>query len=392
MFRRAFDVGSCKVVDTIDDKIAAVDGTFSFPSFDIPPLVISSYLDYLFTSYAVENIFNKGGSKKEEATTVQKTEADVNGTPDSLKPNGLSACGSVRKTEDNTVQSSDCRESSRGCEEGKEKGQSKLATKITTLAEEKSNKDSCEASGSRGNQCDGKAQESEVKKQFSKQKSMPAEERYGKSCEASGSGVNQSSSKKVQVNGVEKQLTKQKSMPADERYSRESNGLDDRPQKKQKVDGSVRVPDGRNTNVSQNIRSDGKRDAESFKRPRDKVAGDDVPPEKPGFVTKKRDVGVSVSEGKHAKVATDKGLSKKPSFDGKLLKRGEDKVLADDYARKYQVIEVNQRPNSVSLDLFVCCGVVVIFCRSSHYISTSYNNACICKHGGSSNRFLFPFH
>uniref|UniRef100_A0A1J3GBR0 BAH domain-containing protein n=1 Tax=Noccaea caerulescens TaxID=107243 RepID=A0A1J3GBR0_NOCCA len=335
VFRRAFDVGSCKVVDTIDDKIAAVD---------------------------VEYIFNKAGSKKEEATSVQKIEADVNGTPDSLKPNGLSACGSVRETVDNTVQSSDCRESSHDPEEGKEKGQTQLATKISQLGEEKSNKDSsvqertshhnehdsCEASGSRINHCDGKAQESEGKKQFTKQKSLPAEERYSKSCEASGSGANHSSSKKVQVNGVEKQLTKQKSMPAEERYSKESNGLDDRPQKKQKVDGCVRVPDGRKTNVSQNIGSDGKRDTESFKRPRDKVAGDDVHPEKPSFVTKKRDLGASVSEGKHAKTATEKSLSKEPSFDGKLLKRGEDKMLADDYARNYQVIEVNKRPNSVN--------------------------------------------
>ncbi|XP_024011169.1 protein ANTI-SILENCING 1 [Eutrema salsugineum] len=334
VFRRAFDVGSLKFLNTIDDKIAGVDVKF---------------------------IFNRAGSKKEE-TAVQKIEADRNGNLDSLKPNGLPACGSVRKTEDNSIESSDCRGSSYDRKEGKEKGLIQLATKESTLAEEKSNKDSgvqegtahkerdsCEASGSMGNHCDGKAQDSEVKKQFTKQKSMPPEERYSNTCEASGSSVNHSNAKKAQVNDVRKQLTKQKSMPAEERYSRESN---DRPQKKQKLDGCVTVPDGRNTNMMQNTSSAGKGDRESFKRPRDKVTGDGVSPEKPSFVKKKRDLGVSVSEGKDANIATEKVLSKKPSFDGRLLKRAEDNMLADDYKRNYQVIEVSRKPEAVNSKWF----------------------------------------
>ncbi|KAG2300583.1 hypothetical protein Bca52824_037055 [Brassica carinata] len=310
VFRRAFDVGSCKVLDTIDDKIAGVD---------------------------VKSIFNRAGSKK-EATHVQKIQAGVIGSPDSLKPNGLSDCGSVRNTEDNSNESSDCRESSSGRREGKE-----------NFADERSNKDpsvqqntiehvSCEASGSRGDHFDGKAQESEVRKQFTKQKSMPAEERYDNSCEAPGS---------------KKPLTKQKSMPAGERDSRESNGLDDRPQKKQKLDGSVTVSNGRNTNVlQQNVSSDNKRDTDVFKRPRDKVTGGEDPPEEPSFVKKKRDLGVSVSEGKDAKTGNDKGLFKKPSFDGKPLKRAEDKVVEIDYKRNYQVTEVSRKPDAVNSKWF----------------------------------------
>ncbi|CAH8391429.1 unnamed protein product [Eruca vesicaria subsp. sativa] len=343
VFRRAFDVGSSKVLDTIDDKIAGVDVTL---------------------------LFNRAGSKQ-EATAVQKIQEDINGNLDSLKPNGLLACGSVRETEDNSIESSDLRESSYGREERKEKSKSQLA-------EERSNKDSsvqkntahrkehdaCEASGSRGNHCDGKkAQENEVAKQSTKQKSLPAEARYSNTCEASGSRVNHSDSEKPQANDVRNPFTKQKSMPTGERYSKESNGLDDRPQKKQKLDGSVTVPNGRNTSILQNIGSDGKRDTDSFKRPRDissdgrrdtdsfkrprdKETRDEVSPEKPTLVKKKRDLGVSVSEGKDAKTATEKGLAKKPSFDGKLLKRAEDETLADDYERGYQVIEVKQKPDA----------------------------------------------
>ncbi|KAL0842943.1 hypothetical protein Bca101_016188 [Brassica carinata] len=351
VFRRAFDVGSSKVLDTIDDKIAGVEVTF---------------------------FFNRAGSKK-EATAVQKDQADVNGNPDSLKPNGLPACGSVRETEDNSIESSVCRERSYGREEGKEKDLSQLATKISTLAEERSNKDSsgqessahrkehdaCEASGSRGNHCDGnKSLESEVKKQFAQQKSLPTEARYSNTCEASGSTsrVNPSNSEKPQANDVKNPLTKQKSTPGGERHSKESNGLDDRPQKKRKLDGSVTVLNGdissdgkRDTEASKrprDISSDIKRDAEAFKRPRDKETGDEVPPEKPSLVKKKLDLGVSVSEGKDAKAATEKGLAKKPSFDGKLLKRAEDETLADDYERGYQVIEVKQKPDAVNSKWF----------------------------------------
>lgn len=272
---------------------------------------------------------------------MQNIEADVNGNSDSLKPNGPLASGSGRKIEDNHFESSDCKKSSNGCIQEKEKGHYQLATKKATVAEERSNKDS----GSRGNHFDGKAQESEVKKQLTKQKSMPAEERYSNSFEASGSRIIHSISRKAQVNDVKKQLTKQKSMPAEERYGKELSGLDDRPLKKQKLDGSVTIPDGRNTTLLQNITSDGKKDTGSFKRPRDKVTIEEVPPEKRSFV-KKRDLGVSVSEGKTTKTVTEKGLSKKPSFG-----RAEDKMLADDNERNYQVTEVCRRPDAVSLYL-----------------------------------------
>ncbi|CAL9229955.1 unnamed protein product [Arabidopsis halleri] len=308
VFRRSFDVRSCKVVDTIDDKIAGVDVKF---------------------------IFNRACSEK-EATAVQNIEADVNGNSDSLKPNGPLASGSGRKIEDSHFESSDCKKSSNGCIQEKEKGHYQLATKKATVAEERSNKDS----GSRGNHFDGKAQESEVKKQLTKQKSMPAEERYSNSFEASGSRIIHSTSRKAQVNDVKKQLTKQKSMPAEERYSKDLSRLDDRPLKKQKLDGSVTVPDGRNTTLLQNITSDGKKDTGSFKRPRDKVTIEEVPPEKRSFV-KKRDLGVSVSEGKTTKTVTEKGLSRKPSFG-----RAEDKMLADDNERNYQVTEVCRRPDA----------------------------------------------
>ncbi|EOA20157.1 hypothetical protein CARUB_v10000449mg [Capsella rubella] len=311
VFRRAFDVGSCKVVDTIDDKIAGVDVKF---------------------------IFNRACCEK-EATAVQKIE--VYGNSDSLKPNGPLASGSDRKIEDNLFESSDCKESSNGCKQEKEKG-NQLATQRSTLAEERSSKDS----GSRGNHCDGKAQESEVKKQLTKQKSMPAKARYSNSCEASGSRIIYSTSKKAQVNDVRKQLTKQKSMPAEERYGKESNGLDHRPLKKQKLDGSVTVPDGRNTTILQHITSDGKKDTASFKRPRDKVTIAEVPPQKPSFV-KKRDLGVSVSEEKYTKTVTEKGLSKKSSFG-----RAEDKMLADDNERNYQVTEVSRRPEAGKIKWF----------------------------------------
>ncbi|CAA0402012.1 unnamed protein product [Arabidopsis thaliana] len=311
VFRRAFDVGSCKVVDTIDDKIAGVDVKF---------------------------IFNRACSEK-EATAVQNIEADVNGKSDSLKPNGplaRGASGSVRKIEDNAFESSDCKENSNGCKEEKEKGHYQLAIKKSTLAEERSNKDS----GSRGNHYNGKDQESEVKKQLTKQKSMPGEERYSNSFEASGSRTIHSISKKAQENDVKKQLTKQKSMPAGERYSQESSGLDDRPLKKQKLDGSVTVRDGWDTTILQNITSDGKKDTGSFKRPRDKVTIEEVPPEKRSFV-KNRDLVVSVSEGKTTKTVTEKGISKKPSFG-----RAEDKMSADDNERNYQVTEVCRRPDA----------------------------------------------
>lgn len=339
--------------------------------------VINSYLDCIFTSYllftvifAVKFLLNRAGCEK-QATTGQKIEANINGNSDSLKPNGPSASGSDRKLEDNAIESSDWKESSSGCKQQKGKGHNQLATKKSTLAEEMPYKDSgvqegtahnehdsWEASGSRGNHCDGEAQESEVRKHFTKQKSMPAEERYSNSCEASGSRVNHSDFKKAQVNAVKKQLTKQKSMPAEERYRKESNGLDERPQKKQKLDGYGTAPDGRNTTILQNISSDGKRDKGSFKRPKDRVEREQAPPEKDSFI-KKRDLGVSVSEGKDTKSATEKGLSKKPSFDDKLVKRAEDKMLADDYERNYQVIEVSRRPDAVSLYLLCdSCDVI----------------------------------
>ncbi|CAN8299260.1 unnamed protein product [Cochlearia groenlandica] len=314
VFRRAFDVGSHRVVDTIDDKIAGVDAKF---------------------------IFNRAGCKR-KATVVPKIEGNINGHPDSLKPNGLLATGSVRKTEDNSTESSDIKESSYGHKEENEKDHNKLATTKTELSEEKCNKDSgvqertienehnsCEASDSRGNHCDGKAQGSEVRSQYTKQKSMPTEERDRISCEASGSR--------------EKLLTKQKSMPAEGRYSKDLNGCDDRPQKKQKLDGYATVSEGRDTNMSTKISSDSKKDIESFKRPRDKVAGDEF---------KKRDLGVSVSEGKDTDTATEKSLFKKPSSDGKLLKRSDEKMFEDDYKRNYQVIEVSQRPETVKSKWF----------------------------------------
>uniref|UniRef100_M4CPF9 BAH domain-containing protein n=1 Tax=Brassica campestris TaxID=3711 RepID=M4CPF9_BRACM len=305
VFRRAFDVGSSRVVDTIDDKIAGVDVTF---------------------------LFNRAGSKQ-EATNVQKIQEDMNGSLDSLKLNSLPACVSVPETEDNSIESSDCRERSYGGEEGKEKGLSKLAeersVKDSSVQESSAHgkeHDACEASGFRGNDCDGsKAQGSEVKKQFTKEKSLPAEARSSDTCDASGSRVKHSDSEKPQANDVKKPLTKQKSVSGGERYSKESNGLDDRPQKKQKLDGC---------------------DTDAFKRPRDKVTGDEVPPEKPSLVKKHRDLGVSVSERRDAKTA------KKPSFDGKLLQRAEDETLGDDYERGYQVIEVKQKPDAVNSKWF----------------------------------------
>ncbi|KAG2334303.1 protein ANTI-SILENCING 1 [Brassica napus] len=326
VFRRVFDVGSSRVLDTIDDKIAGVDVMF---------------------------LFNRAGSKQ-EATNVQKVQEDINVNPDSLKLNSLPACVSVPETEDNSIESSDLRESSYSREEGKEKGHSKLA-------EERSNKDSsvqestvhlkdhdvCEASGSRGNHCDGnKAQEREVTKQFTKLKSLPAEERYSNTCEDSDSRVNHSSSEKPQANDVKNPLAKQKSMlaAAGERYSKESSGFDDRPQKKRKLDGSDGKGDTGSFKRPRDISSDGKRGSEAFKRPKDKETGDEVPPEKPSLVKEKRDLGVSVSEGRDAKTA------KKPSFDGRLLKRAEE--LADDYERGYQVIEVKQKPDAVNSKWF----------------------------------------
>lgn len=312
VFRRAFDVGSCKVLDTIDDKVAGVD---------------------------VKSIFNRAGStsKKEATPPVLKIQLDVNGSADSLTPNGLSACGSVRSTEDNSNESSDCRESSSGRREGKEKFADESSNKDSSVQQSTSEHASSEASGSRGDHYDGKGQESEVCKQFTKQKSMPAEERdSNSSCEASGS---------------KKPLTKQNSMP--ERNSKESNGLDERPQKKQKRDGSVTVSNGRCTNIlQQSVSSDGKRGTDVFKRPREKLSGGEDSTEEPSFVKKKRDLGVSVSEGKDAKTGTEKGLFKKPSFDGKLLKRAEDKMVEIDYKRDYQVTEVTPKPDAVKSKWF----------------------------------------
>ncbi|KAH0907521.1 hypothetical protein HID58_039348 [Brassica napus] len=301
VFRRAFDVGSCKVLDTIDDKISGVDVKF---------------------------IFNRAGStsKKEATPPILKIQLDVNGSADSLTPNGLSACGSVRSTEDNSNESSDCRESSSGRREGKEKFADESSNKDSSVQQSTSEHASSEASGSRGDHYDGKAQDNEVRKQFTKQKSMPAEERDSNSCEASGS---------------KKLFTKQNSMPAGER---DSNGLDERPQKKQKLDGSAIVSNGRNTNIlQQSVSSDGKRDTCLFKRPREKVTGGESPPEN---LKKKRDLGVSVSEGKDAKTGTGKGLFKKPSFDGKLSKRSEEKIVEIDYRRDYQVTEVTPKPDA----------------------------------------------
>lgn len=301
VFRRAFDVGSCKVLDTIDDKISGVDVKF---------------------------IFNRAGStsKKEATPPILKIQLDVNGSADSLTPNGLSACGSVRSTEDNSNEASDCRESSSGRREGKEKFADESSNKDSSVQQSTSEHASSEASGSRGDHYDGKAQDNEVRKQFTKQKSMPAEERDSNSCEASGS---------------KKLFTKQNSMPAGER---DSNGLDERPQKKQKLDGSAIVSNGRNTNIlQQSVSSDGKRDTCLFKRPREKVTGGESPPEN---LKKKRDLGVSVSEGKDAKTGTGKGLFKKPSFDGKLSKRSEEKIVEIDYRRDYQVTEVTPKPDA----------------------------------------------
>lgn len=238
-----------------------------------------------------------------------------------MKPNGLSVSGSVRNTEDNSTESSDCRESN--------------SNKDSSVQQNTSEHVSCEASGSGGDHDDGKAQENEVRKQFIKQKSMPPEDRCSNSCEASGS---------------KKPLIKQKSMPAGERDSRESNGLDDRPRKKQKLDGSVTVSNGRSTDISQRDAStEGKRDTDVFKRPREKVTGGEDAAEESRFVKKKPYLGVSVSEGKDAKTGTEKGLSKRPSFDGKLIKRAEDKMVETDYKRNCQVTEVSRKPDAVSL-------------------------------------------
>ncbi|KAF3564132.1 hypothetical protein DY000_02019244 [Brassica cretica] len=333
VFRRAFDVGSCKVLDTIDDKVAGVD---------------------------VKSIFNRAGStsKKEATPPVLKIQLDVNGSADSLTPNGLSACGSVRSTEDNSNESSDCRESSSGRREGKEKFADESSNKDSSVQQNTSEHVSSEASGSRGDHYDGNAQESEVRKQFTKQKSMPAEERDSNSCEASGSKkpltkqnsmpAEERDSNSCEASGSKKPLTKQNSMP--ERNSKESNGLDERPQKKQK---SVTVSNGRSTNIlQQSVSSDGRRDTDVFKRPREKVTGGEDSTEEPSFVKKKRDLGVSVSEGKDAKTGTEKGLFKKPSFDGKLLKRAEDKMVEIDYKRNYQVTEVTPKPDAVNSKWF----------------------------------------
>ena len=299
----------------------------------------------LFTSCAVKFIFNRAGStsKKEATPPILKIQLDVNGSADSLTPNGLSACGSVRSTEDNSNEASDCRESSSGRREGKEKFADESSNKDSSVQQSTSEHASSEASGSRGDHYDGKAQDNEVRKQFTKQKSMPAEERDSNSCEASGS---------------KKLFTKQNSMPAGER---DSNGLDERPQKKQKLDGSAIVSNGRNTNIlQQSVSSDGKRDTCLFKRPREKVTGGESPPEN---LKKKRDLGVSVSEGKDAKTGTGKGLFKKPSFDGKLSKRSEEKIVEIDYRRDYQVTEVTPKPDAVSLYLLLCDSCYMTYCR-----------------------------
>lgn len=180
--------------------------------------VVDSYFDSLFTSYlhfalivAVKFIFNRTSCEK-KPSAVQKVATGVHGTADSSKLNRPSTSSSVRQNERNARDLYGYRKSDHGYKKEEDNDFHKqLARKKSALAEGRSNKDS----GRRDGEIDYR--------------------------NASGSRRNDSNGKKYQDNEVEKQLPKQKSRLAEERCSRDSYCLEDMPQKKRKLDGSVAV-------------------------------------------------------------------------------------------------------------------------------------------------------
>ncbi|KAG2316654.1 hypothetical protein Bca52824_019776 [Brassica carinata] len=193
LFHRTYDVGTSKILDKIDDEIAGVDVKF---------------------------IFNRTSSER-KASALQKVATDIQGTVDSLKPNHPSTSGSVMQNARNASDLS---------------GHKQLARKQSTLAEERSNKDS--------GRLDGELD----------------------SFSASGSRRNDCHGRKDQDDEVRKQLAKQKPRLADERCSKDSYCSDDMLQKKRRLDGSLAVPD-RRTKVPQKIRrNDGRKDTEPIRR------------------------------------------------------------------------------------------------------------------------------
>lgn len=249
---------------------------------------------------------------------MQKVATDIPGTADSLKPNRPSTSGSFRQNECNASDFSGHRKSDNGYKKDNE-CYKQLATKKSTVPEERYNKDSGRRDGgldcSRRNDCHGK---------------------------------------KDHDSEVEKQLTKQKSRLAEERCSIDSYCLDGLLRKKRKLDGSVAGSDGR-TKMSQKISHDVRKDIKPVRSPRDQVTRGEVYSQKSSFTDKKQDLRIPrFPEGKETKPATDEGLCKKPSSDCKISKHTEGKMLTDaNYRRHYRVFEVTQKPVAVSF-ILVC--------------------------------------
>ncbi|VVB17192.1 unnamed protein product [Arabis nemorensis] len=320
LFYRTFDVGSRKILEKMDDKIAGVD---------------------------VEFVFNRHNCE-EKVSAVQKVATDVHGTADSLKPNPPSTSGSVRQNECKGSDFSGHRKSDYGYKKEKDNECHKqLAMKKSTVPEERANQDSgrrdgglyfCIDSGSRRNDCHQKDQDSEAEKHSSKQTSRLAEER----CSKDFYRLDDLSRKKRRVDGsVSVSDGREKLRLQEERYC-----FDDIPQKKRELDGSVAVSDGR-PKKSQKIRHDGRKDIEPIRSPRDNVAGGELYSQKPSHTDKKQDLRIPrFSEGKGTKLATEKDYFKKPNSDCKS-KLTEGKVLTDaNYRRHYRVFEVTQKPDA----------------------------------------------
>ncbi|CAF1716216.1 protein ANTI-SILENCING 1 isoform X1 [Brassica napus] len=244
LFHRTYDVGTSKILDKIDDEIAGVDVKF---------------------------IFNRTSSER-KASALQKVATDIQGTVDSLKPNHPSTSGSVMQNARNASDLS---------------GHKQLARKQSTLAEERSNKDSgrldgeldsFSASGSRRNDCHvRKDQDDEVRKQLAKQKPRLADERCSKDSHCLDDMLQKKrrldgSPQKIRRNDgrkdtepIRRDATVGKSRLAEEIRSNDFYGLDVMPLKKPRLDGSVAVSDGRRRE-SQNISHDVKKDVQGMRK------------------------------------------------------------------------------------------------------------------------------
>ncbi|ESQ32100.1 hypothetical protein EUTSA_v10005547mg, partial [Eutrema salsugineum] len=348
LFHRTFDVGTFKILDKIDDKIAGVDVKF---------------------------IFNRTSCEK-KASDVQKLATNVQGNADSLKPNRRSTSGSFRQNESIVSDLSGHRKSDYGYKNEKSRLAEERCSKdsyfLDDIIQKKRRLDGSVAVPDNRTQelqklsQDGRKDIRLIRKDVMEEKSRLAGERCSKDSyclndmppkkrrlddSVAVSDGRTKESQKISHDGrkdtrpIRKDATVEKSRLSGEKYRKDSYCLVDTPYKERRLDGSVAVSD-RRTKELQKISHDGRKDIRPIRSPKDKVNRGELYSHKPSFTDKKQDLRIPrLAEGKEIKPATEKAF-KKPSSDCKISKHTEERMVTDaNFRRHYRIFEVTQKPN-----------------------------------------------